>query len=595
MIDRARFTRSWTTALVVFLALLTSTPALALMHIDFEQPYYVHKEYQTWDFCLIQHDSLYSIIYHAIPEDNPSPSEADHIYRATSDDLIHWSEPWIILSVSDDLHETRAVWAPDVIWDEDSGLWWMSYTGVDELYNQRICVAWSHDLDTWYKTRLNPVMEPSPPDFFYFANAGWSECRDPYYYRDGDQWHMLASAKAMGIEDGQGAVAHTTSTDMVRWDEPDIFFLNDGDYPGNTLESVQYLVEDGIHHLFFLEYSVQGIAHTASVRPEGLSMANKEIIALGIAPEVDCFDGGPTKVFSRIVPYQEPDITARSYLTRIDSLRYGEGTSEPTVIKTHPLLREFASFEGLACLSNPTFGDNSARRGEAPANPTGHCYFSTYEYYQGPLSGYGVPGFFQGPDVQGNAKSHPFVIEGKSISFHIGGTNDIDHTFMALVDAATDSVLRRATGFDTHTMTKRYWDIQDLLGREVFILIQDSLTTGHINIDEIVESHDEVTTSVEPMTPFSTVRDLGPSPNPFNPSTRLRFELPESISYRVTIHDLRGRRIWDSGVKAGQEGLNTVRWSGTNQLGASQPGGVYVYRIMIGGRPQASGKLTLLP
>jgi len=583
---------SW---LVVLVILLAASPSSALLHIDFEQKFYVHPGYQTWDFCVVQHDGLYNIFYHAIPMDQPGPSNADHIYRATSTDLVHWSEPWIVLSVSDEPYETRAVWAPDVVWDEETGLWWMSYTGVDDINNQRLCMAWSRDLDTWFKTRMNPTMEPDHPLFYYWAEGGWGECRDPFLYSVDDTWHVLASAKAIGIEQGQGTLALATSTNMTHWTEPEIFFLNDGNEPTNTLESVQYHVHEDIHHLFFLEYSVQGIAHIAAVRPDGLTFENKAIIDLGIAPEVDSFDGGKTHVFSRIAPYWETGHEVLSYITRLDTLIYNEGTNHPSVIRRHPLDREFEVRHGNITLGNPCFGDNPARRGEEPANPVGYCYFGSLEYYQGPLSGRGDPGRDLGETAEGYIHSYPFVVTGNSISLHVGGTNNFEQDYVALVDAATDSILRRETGLDSETMTQRFWDVQELKGRECYIAIVDDDHLGHISVDEIVESHTLAVTSIEPTTPDLTLRDHGPSPNPFNPATNLRFELATPARCRARIHDLRGRLVWDSGPFQGREGLNSVTWNGQGTEGTRLAGGVYIYRIILGGQSAASGKLTLIP
>jgi hypothetical protein len=68
-------------------------------------------------------------------------------------------------------------------------------------------------------------------------------------------------------------------------------------------------------------------------------------------------------------------------------------------------------------------------------------------------------------------------------------------------------------------------------------------------------------------------------PNPFNPSTRIRFELPRSQDITLDVYDLRGRRVrrlaqgtWD----AGEHGLV---WDGTDDQGRTVPSGVYVSRL----------------
>lgn len=571
-------------------------PAPALLHIDFEQYYYVHTDMQVWDFCLVRHDGTFSIFYHAIPEATPSPDYADHIWRATSADLIHWSTPTIVLSVSSNAYESRAVWAPDVAFDEETGLWWMAYTGVDELRNQRICMAWSRDLATWFKSRFNPVLELAPPTFFYYPDYGWGECRDPFLYQQGGQWHVLASAKVTGIADGRGALAHASSPDLLHWSSPDVFLANDGPTPWNTPESPQYLVRSGVHHLFFLEYSSEGLSHIGSFDPPVWTFENRTIFDLGIAPEVDSFDGGVNQLISRVAAFQEPNEPQLSYVARIDTLIFRVGPEAPQIRRAPPLAREFAAYSGIACLGNPCFGDNPARRGEDPAGLVGNCFFGSREYFQGPLSGRGDAGRLIGESATGFLDSYPFTIEGNSISLLVGGSYSPDSCYVALMDAATDSILRRAASGGHETMSLHWWDVHDLQGREAYIHIRDRDYAGHINVDEIVESFDVVTQAGgAPPSAGPVLIDRGPAPNPFNPATNLRFELASSAVCRVTIHDLRGRRVWDSGRFAGRPGPNSVTWRGVDGGGAPQPAGVYVYRIVAADRVLARGKLTLIP
>ena len=123
--------------LSAILVIAAAGPASALIHVDFEPAYFVHPGQQVWDFCLIHDDGLYYIFYHAIPEATPHPSNAKHIWRSTSPDLVHWSDPIIVLSVTEDWYESQAVWAPDLVKNPVSGFWFMAYTGVDQQQNQR--------------------------------------------------------------------------------------------------------------------------------------------------------------------------------------------------------------------------------------------------------------------------------------------------------------------------------------------------------------------------------------------------------------------------------------------------------------------------
>ena len=68
-------------------------------------------------------------------------------------------------------------------------------------------------------------------------------------------------------------------------------------------------------------------------------------------------------------------------------------------------------------------------------------------------------------------------------------------------------------------------------------------------------------------------------PNPFNPSTKIAFELPKASHVRLVIYDVVGRevaRIADGDYPAGYTELT---WNGINRNGEQVSSGVYSYRI----------------
>jgi hypothetical protein len=73
-----------------------------------------------------------------------------------------------------------------------------------------------------------------------------------------------------------------------------------------------------------------------------------------------------------------------------------------------------------------------------------------------------------------------------------------------------------------------------------------------------------------------------PYPNPFNPSTTLRYDLPEQTTVNIIIYDMLGRRV-KTVVKTNQEaGFKSVIWDGTNNQGKPVSAGVYFYQIQAG-------------
>lgn len=69
-------------------------------------------------------------------------------------------------------------------------------------------------------------------------------------------------------------------------------------------------------------------------------------------------------------------------------------------------------------------------------------------------------------------------------------------------------------------------------------------------------------------------------PNPFNPSTVIRFALPEEAVVSVTILDIGGRVVRKLLLDAPYAaGTCEVMWDGRNQSGEVVASGVYFYRL----------------
>lgn len=82
------------------------------------------------------------------------------------------------------------------------------------------------------------------------------------------------------------------------------------------------------------------------------------------------------------------------------------------------------------------------------------------------------------------------------------------------------------------------------------------------------------------------------APNPFNPSTTLRFEVGAEGAVRVEICDLRGRVVRALVDRVLAAGPAQVAWDGRDDRGAALPSGVYLARVSAGGVSGAT-KLVL--
>ncbi len=574
------------------LALVAANEASALLRIDFEQKYFVHPHRQVWDFSIVRPDSVYHIFYHTIHDDTPHASFADTIWHATSEDLRHWDIEGPILTAGPEPHDAGAIWAPDVFRDETAGNWKILYTGNDNQMNQSICLAESPDLYNWTKSPHNPVIEPDPDQYIWSRDAWWSDFRDPFVYRENDQWHVLVTAKQM-LDTATGVIYHGVSDDLINWTDVGILFQNNGVDPWRVPESPQFHFINNYFWLFFGEYDTGGLSVISTRMITNFSMDAREVFDYGYAPEIDEFDAG-THLVSRLAPYDNPIIGGISYPVRTDTIVFNlDGTLD--IYKPHPLDYEFQTRSGIACLANPTFGDNPAFRDETPVGMVGNSYFGSAEYYQGPLSGRGSPGTRLGDGSRGELTSYPFVVTGDRIELLVGGGDYPQTCFVALVDAATDQILLSESGEGQETMTPRVWDIRPYQGMtcKIFIKDDEAGVMGYINVDEIHEIIDPLSPVGMP-DPRLALRHAQAAPNPFNPSTRIRFELERPMDVQLRIHDLRGRQIWASETLALDSGLQSIRWQGQDAAGRSVPAGSYLYSILAEGRVAASGKLSLV-
>ena len=69
-------------------------------------------------------------------------------------------------------------------------------------------------------------------------------------------------------------------------------------------------------------------------------------------------------------------------------------------------------------------------------------------------------------------------------------------------------------------------------------------------------------------------------PNPFNPSTRLRFELDVAGDVDLRVFDARGRLVRDFAPEGYAAGLHAVTWDGRDTSGRQMASGVYYVQMV---------------
>jgi len=69
------------------------------------------------------------------------------------------------------------------------------------------------------------------------------------------------------------------------------------------------------------------------------------------------------------------------------------------------------------------------------------------------------------------------------------------------------------------------------------------------------------------------------APNPFNPSTTIRFEMPEAGPARLVVFDVRGRALRTLVDRSLEAGTQSATWDGRDDAGHRLGSGIYFYRL----------------
>ncbi|MBM4118830.1 T9SS type A sorting domain-containing protein, partial [bacterium] len=103
----------------------------------------------------------------------------------------------------------------------------------------------------------------------------------------------------------------------------------------------------------------------------------------------------------------------------------------------------------------------------------------------------------------------------------------------------------------------------------------------------------DLTPVEEPPVAPVALRLLGNTPNPFNPSTLISYELPAAGRWQVAIYDAQGRLQRTLADEWQLAGRRELRWDGRDDAGTALGSGLYLVRVN-GPTGSASGKLLLL-
>ncbi|MDP3114826.1 MAG: T9SS type A sorting domain-containing protein [Candidatus Cloacimonadaceae bacterium] len=82
-------------------------------------------------------------------------------------------------------------------------------------------------------------------------------------------------------------------------------------------------------------------------------------------------------------------------------------------------------------------------------------------------------------------------------------------------------------------------------------------------------------------------------PNPFNPSTTIAYQIPETGNVRLEIYNMKGQKVRTLVNEQKYSGSHSVLWNGTDQSGRSVVSGVSFYRLVTDNKTLSKRMLLL--
>jgi len=150
------------------------------------------------------------------------------------------------------------------------------------------------------------------------------------------------------------------------------------------------------------------------------------------------------------------------------------------------------------------------------------------------------------------------------------------------------------------SLTPGTHEVVDLLDpadtRELTVTPAYEITGLGLGAYEVRVYEFEPTTDVDPgdgAPPATGLRLEQNHPNPFNPSTTIRYALPERAHVRLGVYDAAGREVAVLRDEMQAEGEQEARWDGIDEAGQPLGAGVYFVRLDAG-RDTRYAKMTLV-
>ncbi|NIR92566.1 MAG: T9SS type A sorting domain-containing protein [Gammaproteobacteria bacterium] len=83
-------------------------------------------------------------------------------------------------------------------------------------------------------------------------------------------------------------------------------------------------------------------------------------------------------------------------------------------------------------------------------------------------------------------------------------------------------------------------------------------------------------------------------PNPFNPTTMIRYQFPKAADVRLVVYNILGQKIRTLVNARIEPGYHQIQWDGRNEAGVQVSSGIYIYRFEAAGEFSQIRKMIFL-
>jgi hypothetical protein len=238
-----------------------------------------------------------------------------------------------------------------------------------------------------------------------------------------------------------------------------------------------------------------------------------------------------------------------------------------------------------ATYSDSTGADPAEHQFQVIAHDIGQAFISS------PRAGYSVDNL---PPTPGSLLVAGRVGPGSiQLAWQASDGGDPDLADYAIYRATTPGVTPTPGNFLTTAADTMAVDTSAPSGAEYFYVV----TARDVHGNQSAPSNEAsvgLVSGVATDTPRTgTLRLAANAPNPFNPTTEIRFEVPRTGPVDLAVYDLTGRRVRTLVSEVLPAGERSVTWNGRDASGNLAPSGIYFYQVAVDGESRTR-KMTLV-